>query len=171
MPSLSHRDDYFETPWKIVWDIESEIGLKFTLDICASWKSTWSECITNTKALECFHLDEPYPTDALNHDWVTFPEMWLQKSDHVIWCNPPRSKNGKFVLKALEQWKKYNMNIVMLLCWNDLGNKYCKEVLENILNGTFIVGNLGKIIFDKDGKPSEFPSRLTYFWCWFKSKT
>ena len=99
---------------------------------------------------------------------------------YLVFCNPPRSKNGKFVIRALEEWKKLDINIVMLLCWNDLGNKYCNEVRENLFNGKFGYGNLGKVAFWKDGKPVlnidkktgkyvEYPSRLAYFWCWMKS--
>ena len=88
--------------------------------------------------------------------------------DATVWCNPPRSKNGKFVKKAFEQWEKHSIDIVMLLCWNDLGNKYGEMIFESILNGRIKVGNLGKVIFNKNGKPSEFPSRLTYFWAWFR---
>lgn len=62
----------------------------------------------------------------------------------------------------------------MLLCWNDLGNKYGEKLLPHILEGNIIVGNLGKIKFYKgrtrgsEGEESEYPSRLTYFWAWFK---
>ena len=58
----------------------------------------------------------------------------------------------------------------MLLCWNDLGNKYGEKLIPHILNGSIEVHNLGKIKFNKNGIESEFVSRLTYFWAWFKIK-
>ena len=165
MPSLSHKDNYFETPKPWIETIETETGLKFNIDVCA-----------NDLNKKChYYISES--EDALKC-------TWKQRFTHptIVFCNPPRSENGKFVKKALEQWNLYNINIVMLLCWNDLGNKYGKEILENILNGKFKVGNMGKVAFWKNGKPVfnidkktgklvEFPSRLTYFWCWFKGKT
>lgn len=163
MTGLQHRDDYFETPPIIVTNIESETGLKFNVDISANElnKKCHYYISEQDNALEC---------------------TWKQRFAHntVAFCNPPRSKNGKFVLKALNEWKTHNIDIVMLLCWNDLGNKYCDQVRENLFNGKFGYGNLGKVAFYKDGNPVyhtdkktgkqvEFPSRLAYFWCWMKA--
>ena len=150
--SLSHKDDYFETPNWLFNDIIRETKLYFDLDFCASDEN--SKCSA--------YIDEEM--NALNHDFKH------HNSEDAIFCNPPRSKNGKFVTKLYNDWKIYNLNIVMLLCWNDLGNKYGEPILENILNGKIIVKNLGKIKFNKNGVESKYPSRLTYFWAWFKSK-
>ena len=163
MTGLQHKDDYFETPPTIVTNIEGETGLNFNVDVCA-----------NELNKKChYYISES--DDALKC-------TWKQRFSHptVAFCNPPRSKNGKMVLRALEQWKTGDIDIVMLLCWNDLGNKYCEEVRKNLFNGTFGYGNLGKVAFWKNGKPVlnvdkktgklvEFPSRLAYFWCWMKS--
>jgi phage N-6-adenine-methyltransferase len=150
VPSLSHKDDYFETPDWVVKLIKKETGLTFHCDVCASDKNSICEA----------YIDEQM--DALNHEY--------RYSSNILWCNPPRSKNGKFVNKMYEVWEAYKYDIVMLLCWNDLGNKYGEKLLPHIINGDFKVGNLGKIKFNKDGVESEFVSRLTYFWCWMKSK-
>lgn len=100
--------------------------------------------------------------NALNHDFKNhIPE-------DAIFCNPPRSKNGKFVNKLYDSWKEYNLNIVMLLCWNDLGNKYGEKIFKEIEIGKISAHNLGKIKFYKNGIESKYPSRLTYFWAWFK---
>lgn len=153
MAALMHKDDYYESPKLLVKDIEQETGLRFNIDIAAHE--------LNRKCHYFIGENE----DALK-------VSWKQRFAHptVGFLNPPRSKNGKFVNKAYEQWEEHNMDIVMLLCWNDLGNKYGEKLLPHIINGDFKVKNLGKIIFDKKGIPSEFPSRLTYFWCWFKSQ-
>ena len=87
-----------------------------------------------------------------------------------IWCNPPRSINGKCVDFVYNYWKNRNEDIVMLLTWNDLGNKYGEKLWSNILSKKIQVKNLGKIKFYKNGKETEFPSRLTYLYAWFKKK-
>ena len=148
MTGLQHKDDYFETPEHIVEEIESKTGLTFTLDLCATHE--------NRKTL--WYLSE-------DDDFLTYPIG----INTVCFCNPPRSKNGKFVNRVLEWWR-YNNDIVMLLCWNDLGNKYGAKILKGILDGSIEVGNLGKVKFNKNGKESEFVSRLTYFWAWFKKQ-
>lgn len=150
VPSLSHKDDYFETPDWLFKFIEIETGLKFKIDICAD---------TYNKKCDMYL---PESDNALEFDFG--------HSKLPIWCNPPRSKNGKFVNKVVEQWNKHNVDIVMLLCWNDLGNKYGEKLIPHILNGDIIIGNLGKVKFYKDGVESQYVSRLTYFWAWFKSK-
>lgn len=150
--SLSHKDDYFETPGWLMDDIKSETGLYFHLDFCASKKNSKCAC----------HIDED--TDALNHDFKNHAQK------NAIFCNPPRSKNGKFVDKLYNEWKQHKLDIVILLCWNDLGNKYGGKILTDILKGNIEVHNLGKVKFYKDGKESEYPSRLTYFWAWLRAE-
>lgn len=150
---LQHKDDYYETPDKLFINIVIDTKLDFGLDFCASNKNTKCDMFFDEK------------DDALRIS------LKYHQKNKAIFCNPPRSKNGKFVTKLHNEWKEHNLNIVMLLCWNDLGNKYGEELLlPNILSGKFKVKNLGKVIFNKNGKPSKFPSRLTYFWCWMKAK-
>ena len=146
--SLAHKDDYFETPDWLFNSIVNKTGLEFDLDMCASEE--------NTKCLN--YINEE--TDALK----------FSGDNKVIFCNPPRSKNGKFVNKVYETWEGHNTQFVMLLCWNDLGNKYGEKLIPHILNKSIEVHNLGKIKFNKNGIESEFVSRLTYFWAWFKIK-
>ncbi len=145
--SLAHKDDTYETPNWLFEKIEKETGLTFDEDLCATPKNT--KCIS-------------YMTKEL--DTLT----WKFTTHKTRFCNPPRSKNGKFVDKIYEIWKELGDNIVMLLCWNDFGNKYGTKIFDAILAGDIIVKNLGKIIFDKNGKPSKYPSRLTYCYVWFK---
>lgn len=155
MPSLAHKDDLLCTPPWLFRQIEQITGLDFNLDVCANSFNTLCR----------FFIKEDI--NALDVDWI----VPIKGKKTVAWCNPPRSKNGKFVEKALEQWEEHRIDIVMLLCWNDLGNKYGEKLFELIVNSEVEVHNLGKIKFYKDGKETEFPSRLTYFWCWFKGKT
>ena len=175
MPSLSHKDDLLETPDWIVQDIEKTSGLKINLDICANHDNHKCQ----------FYQDESM--NALNQEWwygykkskfkngrPCFEYHWFEgkmySKTSVILCNPPRSINGKFVDRAFDQWHKLNIDIFMLLCWNDLGNKYGQKLFPEILKGNIFIKNLGKVKFYKHGIETEFPSRLTYFWAWFKKK-
>lgn len=163
MPSLAHKDDYLETPKPLIPILEEWIGKKFMLDVSASETNRVCPC----------YISEG--RDALCIEWLldgTYPDLQqiLQDSRVPIFNNPPRSKNKKFVLKALEQWKSHNIDIVQLICWNDLGNKYCDEVRELILSGQIKIKNLGKIVFWKNGQPTKFPSRLAYLAIWYKRK-
>lgn len=155
---LSHRDDHYETPQWLFDDIVKKTRLKFDLDLCATDDNTKCMC----------YIDEEMDILSRTDD---FHWQYHMIAD-ALFCNPPRSKNGKFVDFVHDiLWKKWNFNIVMLLCWNDLGNKYGKKLLPLIINGEIeIVENYGKIKFYKNGKESEFVSRLTYFSVWFKSK-
>jgi len=150
MPALVKKDDYFETPLWLYYQIEEETGLKFDLDICASEKNKKCDRWLS-EDFDTLHYKGNYTADA-------------------IWCNPPRSKNGKFVNYIYDIWQEQNIDVVMLLCWNDIGNKYGEKLLPHILNKEIIVGNLGKVVFDKGGLPSDYPSRLCYFWAWFKKR-
>ena len=150
--SLAHKDDYFETPDWLFNKIKSTTGGEYGLDMCASKENT-----------KC----NSYITEEMNVLDHNFKEY---SKDKIIFCNPPRSKNGKFVNKVYEEWQTHNIPFVMLLCWNDLGNKYGDKLISHIINEDIKVYNLGKIKFYKDGIESEFVSRLTYFWAWFKSK-
>lgn len=156
MPALVHKDDDYETPDPLFDNIRYETKLRFELDVCASDK----------KSL-CFYWFTK-KVNALNRDWIINGYPFTKLVD--VWCNPPRSKNGKFVRKAFEEWTKHNINIVMLLTWNDFGNKYGQEcIVPYWMSGDIEVHNLGKIKFNKNGKPSKYVSRLNYCWVWFKS--
>jgi len=145
--SLTSKDDFFETPFSIFYDLQDLTGLKFNLDFCANRFNRKCENFIdqNTNALE-FEIKENY----------------------TIFCNPPRSKNKFFVNRLYEIWANNNLDIVVLLCWNDLGNKYGQKILDGILKNKFIVFNLGKPKFLKNGIESKFNSRLSYFALWLK---
>lgn len=137
--SLKHTDDEYETPPWLFDHIKRTTGLEFVFDAAATQNNT-----------KC----KWFPVDGLSKIWIT-----------PAFCNPPRSINGKFVEKALEQ-RKLGVESVLLLCWNDLGNKYCDELRE--LMGRMYWENIGKVKFYKNGKESGHFSRLTYFWIWLK---
>lgn len=155
--SLSHKDDYYETPDWIINVIKIDTGLDFKVDGCASY---------NNKKFPIYIPDDKYG-GALNDE---IPENQWDFYDGPKFINPPRSKNGKFVTKVIRLWNDTGHDYVMMLCWNDLGNNYGEKLIPHIIDGSIKVGNLGKIKFNKNGIESEFVSRLTYFWAWFKSK-
>ena len=150
--ALVHRDDYYETPPPILKDLEISTGKRINIDVSA----------TPDNKVCHYYIGE-------NEDALTMPWKQTFADPTVAFCNPPRSKNGKFVNKAYEEWEKGGLDIIMMLCWNDLGNKYGKKLLTHILNGSFTVEkNYGKIKFWKGGVESEYHSRLTYFSLWMK---
>ena len=69
--------------------------------------------------------------NALTQDWVVGDGEKLYLID--VWCNPPHSKTKQFVLKAHEQWKKYNINIRMLVPLQTLGRKYFNDIFDNYI--------------------------------------
>ncbi len=154
--SLAHKDDSFETPDWIISDIKRITHLNLDFDLCATSH--------NKKCPDYYSTQD----NALSEH----SSFLIYNGDGTIkslFCNPPRSLNGKFVTKVYENWRELNLDIIMMLCWNDLGNKYGEKLLPHILKREIMVRNLGKVKFCKQGIESEFPSRLTYFWAWFKS--
>lgn len=156
MVGLQHKDDLFCTPPWLFRDIVRETKLWFTLDICASEENSLCDSYINEEM------------DLLKRTYINFIDA---PKDEAYFCNPPRSKNGKFVNFVHDElWKNGEFDVVMLLCWNDIGNKYGEKLLPLILSGDIEVHNLGKVKFYKDGRESEYVSRLCYFWAWFKKK-
>lgn len=145
--SLVHKDDYYETPDWLIERIEKITNCDFTLDLCAN--------MNNSKCDQYISEDEDFLTKDLD-------------SFGFGLCNPPRSKNGKFVTKCMDIYDISDDGIVMLLCWNDLGNKYAEKLRNLMFEGRFFYENLGKIKFDKNGIESKHVSRLNYFWVWLK---
>lgn len=160
MTGLVHKDDYYETPMWLFQKLESWIGGKFILDACANEKNT--KCVA-------FISEE---SDALKQDWKVYAISPEQPGPFFAptFVNPPASKNGKLVKKAIEQHEKHGMDIVILIRWNDLGNKYCDGLRQSIIDGETPYMNLGKVIFDKNGVPSQWPSRLNYLAVWLVGK-
>lgn len=155
MTGLAHKDDYLETPKWIINDIENDTGLKLEFDICATPE--------NAKFNDYYTERD----DALNSPWHIFNKNGSYKN---IFCNPPRSKNGKFVNMGYNEWNIFNINLVMLLTWNDFGNKYGEKVIQSWKNNEVKIKNLRKVTFEKNGIITKWPSRLNYCWVWFKKR-
>jgi len=153
MAALVHKDDYYETPAKLVNFISGYIRHSFTVDLCASE--------TNAKAPK-FFTEEYDVLDPKHGD--------LDLSGEVVFCNPPRSKNAKFITKCFDIWKSGNVTLVVLMCWQDFGYKYAEPVFELIEDGLFSAHNLGKVRFEKNGLPTKHQSRNTYLWVYMPPK-
>ena len=70
--------------------------------------------------------------DALTQEWI-IPRAFPFVNYADIWLNPPLGKGmtKKFVLKAIEQYKKYNMNILMLLPAGVIPRAYFQPIWDN----------------------------------------
>jgi len=110
------------TPDHLYESICRMTGIFPQLDVAADAESR--KCIN--------YFSEQY--DALNQDWIltnistntTKKNILKEKTD--VWCNPPGDKVQKFVDKALEQWTKWDINIVMLIPVNTITNKNFENV-------------------------------------------
>jgi len=145
MAALVHRDDYYETPEDVMLMVRQIAGNP-DIDLCATPK--------NAKAT--VFLDEERDALASARSYGFY--------NTVIFCNPPRSRNRDFVNLCYDLWKDGN-EILLLMCWQDLGYRYGEKIYKGLIAGYFEAHNLGKVRFDKDGKASKFVSRNTYFLC------
>ena len=57
--------------------------------------------------------------DALNQEWTG-----------DSWCNPPHSKTEEFVRRAVTQWKKHNINILMIIPANSMCTNYAEDCIQ-----------------------------------------
>ena len=137
----------WETP-EVLFDMLNDVyGLNCKLDVCADH---W-----NYKG-EFFVTEE---SDALSQDLILVVEDDIILVD--VWCNPPHSKTEQFVKKADEQWKKHNLNIMMIVPANSITAHYFDNIFDN--NHATYHRISGRIQFLREGKLSEHPSRNGYF--------
>lgn len=132
---FSYSDEY-ETPDHIIHELSKRYGIFPSLDVACNEKNAKCNAI----------LD-----DGLKYDWGDF--------DKDIWCNPPHSLTKEFVLRANEQWQKFNLNIMMIIPANSCTTKYLESVYDNIeIHPIF-----GRITFLVNKKPAPYPARNGYF--------
>ena len=131
--SKESLSDEYETPNELYNELIDKYDITPNLDVASNEY--------NTKCF--FRLN-----DGLKDDWV-----------YHSWCNPPHSQNEKFVRKAYEQWKKHDIDIMMILPTNTMSSKYWHECIEGIAEYHPIKG---RIRFLVDGKPSKHMSRNAY---------
>jgi len=130
--------DEYETPDYIIAELSRQHGIFPKVDVCAAKINKCANGLDNSLELNWF---DPIS----NH--------------YDFWCNPPHSKTKEFVLKADEQWQKFNLNIMMIIPANAVTTKYFETVLDNVEYYPIS----GRITFLVNGEPSPYPARNGYF--------
>ncbi|MBS9442445.1 phage N-6-adenine-methyltransferase [Photorhabdus heterorhabditis] len=113
--------DKWQTPIEIFTALDLEFG--FYLDAAADYKN----------ALCAHYLTER--DNALECEWISYGE---------IWCNPPYSDIGPWILKAAEQCRKQLQTVVMLVP-ADTSVGWFKLAMESVDEIRLITG--GRIQF------------------------
>ena len=116
--------DLAQTPKWFIRSLESLIGRKFDLDVCAA-KDT-------AKADNYFSIDDG--VNALTRDWI------VDGKDNVLaWCNPPFTNITAFIDKAVEQCNEYNVTIAMIIPNNPEVSyrRYLKSVSDHFIEMPF----------------------------------
>ena len=138
----SLSDDY-KTPRDLYLHLCIEYNVEPKLDVCATSRNR--QCNR--------HIGEF--ADALSEDcdWT-----W------DAWCNPPHSKTGAFVKKAYEQWRKHNINIIMIIPANSVSSNYWHEFIEGNAEYHPIRGRIKFLVPNDVGVyiTSDFMSRNAY---------
>ena len=148
--SKNSLSDEWETPKELYHFIIHEVGFAPVLDVCATKE--------NSKCLH--HIWKEL--DGLNYEWTG-----------DVWCNPPHSETSKWVEYANQQWRKNNINVVMLIPANTMSSIYFHKVVMLEKNSTKLVDFfplLGRIRFLQNGKESEHKSRNSYIVVVFKKR-
>jgi len=159
-----HLADSLATPNDIYLKCMNINGFyKATLDVCATSKN--SKCDFYIQKRE----------DALKVDW-NFANSCMKDilyklnvsrqilSKPVCFCNPPHSKSKLFVEQAYNQWRKNNLDIVMLLPVNVLGSEYSKKFILPFIKykPEMFLGRI-RFLDPITNKPSKYNSVNSYF--------
>ena len=132
---LSLSDDY-ETPTQLYKELCFTHAIEPKIDVCAN--------VDNKKCQDFFGVN----VDSLLCSWTV-----------DAWVNPPHSMTGKFVEKACNEWKKHNINVMMIIPANTCSSKYWHEFIQPYASYYPI---MGRIRFLHEGKLSEHMSRNAY---------
>lgn len=122
--------------------------------------------------LDLFAHDKSHMTDcyytkehnSLVREWglsESFPE---HKGETIGFVQPPNSIKKQCIMKALEQWKKHDMTIMMLIPWETICLGYgVKELWSRFLRGEIVIDPLpSKPKFKFEGREAIFNSRNAY---------
>lgn len=151
--SEASKSDEYETPLSVYQSLCKEYKMKPLLDVCATSK--------NKKCPSYFNKKD----NAIEKEWV-----------FDSWGNIPQTKAQKFIIKADQQSKKHNINIILITAINSTVTKAGKKLLWNKSNPTiypllptpvFLVN--GKPLLDKNGKPQGARNRYCVL-IWRKRK-
>lgn len=133
--------DEWETPNELFLRLCNQYDLELILDVA---------CTQQNKKTKLSLMD------GLQEDW--------DLGD--VWCNPPYSMKKEFIQKANEQYKKFNINIMMLIPLDTQKTKYWYEEIEknrfseyNKKGFIHVYPVCESVNFLVDGKSSKFNSR------------
>ena len=112
MRSELSLSDEWETPIDLYDYLCDKYNIQPKLDVAATYY--------NTKCSDYLPLD--HYDGALNYE-----TQW----DKDVWCSPPHSDIGRFVVKAFGEWRKNNINIMMIIPANSMCTNYAEECIEN----------------------------------------
>ena len=133
-PSKAVLSDEYETPHHLIPELSEEFNIFPKIDVCSA---NISKCDIGLK-------------DGLVEEW-----------NKDVWCNPPHSENKKWINRANQQWKKHNINILMIVPANAITAKYFDETFNK---GYATYHRISKrLYFLVDGKPMKDHSRNGYF--------
>ena len=108
--------DEWETPKELYDHLCGKYGIKPKLDVCATQE--------NRKCYSAIF------SNSLEYDW-TLPKVGNIKHLLVdVWCNPPHSDIGRFVVKAFGEWRRHNITIMMIIPANSMCTNYAEECIE-----------------------------------------
>jgi len=147
---MSKKDsDEWGTPDDLYKEICIMTGTKPRLDVAAN--------AVNTRC-------DFYFADSLTQDWL------IEDHHYDVWCNAPGKLISKFVKKAVDQWIRHSINIVMLVPVNTITNKSFQIVWDLFLNDKIdIIPLFGtRPHFLWNNQKSEYGSRNGYIVVHFK---
>lgn len=147
---------------ELVKNIEDKYKLHFQLDAAASKLSTKCE----------FYITKEQ--NALTTEWVVWAPDMTYYSEVDTWLNPPLGKTltKQFVLRGFEQWKKYKMNLVMLLPAGVISRQYFKPIWDLFKSSYTTNVDIEPVrprpSFLYEGKPVKDQARNDYITVFFK---
>ena len=151
--------DEWWLPQKEARKLEEQFDLRIELDVACKLEN----------ALFGWGLYHDKGYDALKNEWILeYPDGRHRTTD--VWCNPPLSKTKDFVLRALQQWKKHDINILMLIPSGVISRKYFRDIwYEHVAgDGRIEVHPIDRPKFSENGKESKWSARNDYMVLLFK---
>jgi len=145
--------DLWETPPDVFDAIQSELGIRFSLDVCAVGENA-----------KCFSYLSP-DDDALSIDWND--RMGERYATIALWMNPPYSDPTPWVRKAAEESAKGL--IVVGLVIHDPSTKWFQQYVEGVASVAYVPDR--RISFLQDGKPVNGNPKPSIFPVWTPWRT
>lgn len=138
--TVEEDDDNYETPNPLYNQLCQTYQIFPKLDVCAD--------SINRKCLDYISKEQ----NALFIEWITSKPV-------DVWANPPGSLQLAFIERAESQYKKYGMNIMMILPSRVLGTTIWHKYIENKREYHAI---LGRPSFLKHGRKTKWPAMHAY---------